>query len=78
MATSLSYSVTIHVQVYDGQGLLHAAQAQARLDCDGDQRDDLLFDDDGKPNVPACLVMVFDPGISPKGTRIMETEVEVL
>jgi hypothetical protein len=71
---SIPYTVAIHVDVFDDHALLVAARMRAKTENEGDQRDDVLLED-GETNVGACLIMLFDLGISPAGCKIIETEV---
>lgn len=71
---SILYTISIHVDVSDDRALLAAARIRAKAENNGDQRDDVLLKD-GETNVGACLIMLFDPGVSPAGCTIIETEV---
>ncbi|AXQ69609.1 hypothetical protein HOU03_gp159 [Caulobacter phage CcrSC] len=69
--------ISVNVEVDDLPVLLAAAMAKATGD-DGlteDQARDILTNSDplGRPDVKACLTMLFDPGVSPDGTSINDS-----
>lgn len=66
-----SYTVTIHIDVWDRKALRLAAEAQAVKEgyalADWRKERKSISDD---------LIMVLDPGLSPDGTGIQETTVD--
>lgn len=75
-----TYQVTITVDVWDEEALKLAAEARAKVEnftASSLQEWRDIRDGDSDPT-SANLVMVFDPGISPGGTEIQETVVELL
>ncbi|AXQ69049.1 hypothetical protein HOU02_gp160 [Caulobacter phage CcrBL9] len=70
---------TVRVEVEDIPDLFAAALARAVKDGmeEGDARDLLTNSDPlGRPDIKSCLIMLFDPGVSPDGTSISGTEVQ--
>lgn len=76
------YVVRIAVRVSDPQELYEAARqtmaVAARGGANMGDPDKLLRDDACEVSIRDCLAMVFDPGMSPPGTEIIETEVEAV
>jgi hypothetical protein len=70
MATN--YQLTIDLKVVDSKALLADAQRIAKRDGDDGVG---LVDANGQIDVPACLIMILDPGSSP-GLSINGSDVE--
>lgn len=76
-----SYEITISVDVSveDIPALYAAALARAKQEGQPDDNAVALLTDsdpEGRPDVPSCLMMLFDPGVSPDGTSINNTAVK--
>ena len=73
---SRDYAFTLHLRVTD-RTALHAA-AMTRAVADGMSRGDAyrVLGTKRRPDVPACLTMLFDPGLSPDGTEILDSTAE--
>ena len=77
-ATPCEYTVSISVRVHDVEELYkHAiAVGTAKADMTEAEAADTLRGEDGKVNISACLIMVFDPGASPPGCDIQDSSAE--
>lgn len=82
--TTQSFDITMTVTVTDPAALLDAAVAKALLPGPNGHRfyasRDLalegLTEDDGTPNMEACIQQLLDPGVAPAGMTIDECVVE--
>jgi hypothetical protein len=72
--SGLTYPFTLWVRVTDPERLLEAALAHPDAIEAGHTRDDYLSEE-GEIKVPECLVMLFDPGVSPPGCEILDSGV---
>jgi len=72
-----NYSVTIFVTVTDPAELLALCLDTAPdQGLTAEQLREMLTDDGGQPDVPACLRWVADPGLSWAGTEIVDSYAE--
>lgn len=73
-----TYAVTIEVTVHDEQALYEAALEHARRDGMDEQTIEEfgLKDEDGNIQPRWCLQMLLDPGVSPAGCTIEQSQVE--
>jgi len=78
---SSSFAVIIDVTVHDKDALFNAALERYCRDngqCATAQDDAFaMLKPGGDIDVPACLQMLFDPGVSPPGCEIEQSSVEV-
>lgn len=68
---------TVRIEAEDLPALLDAAKARAVAEgMDEKSALDLLTNSDpqGRPDISSCLIMLFDPGVSPDGLEIIQTE----
>lgn len=74
---SISYRVIIEVAVSDPKALYSAALGHA-VRVDGMDLSDAeeLLQPGGHIDIEACLVTIFDPGMSPAGTQIQTSYVD--
>lgn len=75
---SQSYRVILDVTVFSGEALCDAAVKYAMDDGAGMSEADALalLKPEGEVDVPACLQMLLDPGVSPAGTSIEQSYCE--
>jgi hypothetical protein len=73
------YALTLNIRVYDRKALFEAALKHAvSVDKLAEPDARALLSDDGEDDgvdVFACLRMVIDPGVSPDGCEIQDSEV---
>lgn len=68
---------TVRIEAEDVQTLFLTAVARAVAEgMDQKSACDLLTNSDpqGRPDINSCLIMLFDPGVSPDGLEIIQTE----
>lgn len=72
------YRVGIDVEVFDANALFKAAVAHHVKDDSVSEAEAraALTTESGDININACLMMLFDPGVSPDGTSILGSEAE--
>lgn len=70
-----TYVLTITIRVTDPAALLAAATSHYINENDGQQPEGFT-DEDGEPIISACLIQLFDPGISPNGCEILDSACE--
>lgn len=73
-----TYQITIEVRVHDAEALYEAAFKHATVvdGHDATSATAFLTLDGTKVDEAACITMIFDPGMSPPGTKIIESVVE--
>ena len=71
------YAVTIDVAVYDEQQLFDAALASLMEEGHPGDVEDFLGTKD-EPDIGGCLIQLLDPGMSPPGTSIIVSSVQLI
>lgn len=71
-----THQVSIYVEVSHRQALYKAALARAMADGLDKKDAESNLKSFGSIDVHKCLIMLFDPGTSPDGCKILDTAVE--
>lgn len=75
---SNTYTVNIEVRVHNAAQLYESAMHRAVVvdGMDKEEAEALLQPHSNEIDVEACLIMLFDPGLSPEGTNIIQSSVD--
>ena len=73
---STTYKFSMYVQVSDEQSLHDAAYTRGLAEGVAEESIYDMLGTRDEPDVSSCLRMMFDPGESPSGTEILDSEVE--
>lgn len=69
-----SFHFQMYGDVHDAEALLAAALRSAMDDMTEYEAYDMLCNKGGKPSLNACIMQLFDPGVSPDGLSIEGSE----
>lgn len=68
---------TLEIDVHDKEALFQAAYASALKSGIGERQAIEWLMTDGEIDIASCLVEILDPGISPDGTCIQDSDAQV-